>query len=228
MEWLRHYWPQSTAARAAWLEDAPTAEERQAREWQSFLSCRDTAGRVVDFHALRHTAGSLLAAAGVHPKVAQSIMRHSTIDLTMSRYTHVFAGQEVNAVAALPDFGKPAKELAKATGTYNAQAAQDSPARPRTGDHEQGRLSSHPDSATCSEPMQGAGGDARKNSDSVLGLCLAHRGGFQRTSADRNGREDEVSRQAEDSCKQREGRVFTGRSEALAGVVESADTRESY
>jgi hypothetical protein len=57
------------------------------------------------------------------------------------RYTHVFAGQEVNAVAVLPDFGKPAKESAKATGTYNTQAAQDAPARPRTSDHEQSLLS---------------------------------------------------------------------------------------
>lgn len=31
-------------------------------------------GRFADFHALRHTAGSLLAGAGVHPKIAQSIM----------------------------------------------------------------------------------------------------------------------------------------------------------
>ena len=43
----------------------------------------------IDFHSLRHTTGSLLAASGVHPKIAQSIMRHSDINLTMSRYTHI-------------------------------------------------------------------------------------------------------------------------------------------
>ena len=67
-------------------------------------------GLYADFHALRHTTGSLLAAAGVHPKVAQSILRHSTIDLTMSRYTHVFHGQESDAVADLPDLGQPSEE----------------------------------------------------------------------------------------------------------------------
>ncbi|HUW34633.1 MAG TPA: tyrosine-type recombinase/integrase, partial [Planctomycetota bacterium] len=71
-----------------------------------FLAYVDAAGRYADFHSLRHTCGSLLAAAGVHPKVAQSIMRHSDINLTMARYSHVYNGQEAAAIAKLPDFGK--------------------------------------------------------------------------------------------------------------------------
>ena len=97
------------AAREKWIAEAKTSDERQQREASDFLAYRDSAGRVVDFHALRHTTGSLLAAAGVHPKVAQSIMRHSDINLTMSRYSHVYAGQEADAVAKLPDFGAPGK-----------------------------------------------------------------------------------------------------------------------
>jgi len=78
----------------------------------------DEAGCYADFHALRHTTGSLLAASGCHPKVAQSIMRHSTIDLTMSRYSHVFKGQESEAVAKLPDLTLPSsKQKNLATGT---------------------------------------------------------------------------------------------------------------
>ncbi|HPS54706.1 MAG TPA: site-specific integrase [Sedimentisphaerales bacterium] len=65
----------------------------------------DGQGRL-DFHSLRHTTGSLLAANGVHPKIAQSIMRHSDINLTMLRYTHIFRGQESQAVESLPDFSK--------------------------------------------------------------------------------------------------------------------------
>ncbi len=81
----------------------------------------DDAGRYADFHALRHSTGSLLAASGVHPKVVQSIMRHSDINLTMSRYTHIFRGQESEAVAGLPDLSLPSKEKQKAvaTGTDN-------------------------------------------------------------------------------------------------------------
>jgi len=82
---------------------------------------RDDTGRVVDFHGLRHTAGSLLAASGVHPKVAQSLMRHSDINLTMSRYSHVLIGQESDAVAALPDLGAPPSEAVAATGTDGAK-----------------------------------------------------------------------------------------------------------
>jgi hypothetical protein len=63
----------------------------------------DDEGRYADFHALRHTTASWLAANNVHPKIAQSIMRHSDINLTMSRYTHVFTDQEAEAVARFPD-----------------------------------------------------------------------------------------------------------------------------
>ncbi|UCF00257.1 MAG: tyrosine-type recombinase/integrase, partial [Planctomycetota bacterium] len=65
----------------------------------------DEAGRYADFHALRHTCGTLLAAAGVHPKTAQEIMRHSDIRLTMDYYTHFMTGQEHKAVESLPNLG---------------------------------------------------------------------------------------------------------------------------
>lgn len=40
-------------------------------------------------HGLRHGFGSLLAARGVHPRVAMELMRHSQFSLTMEIYTHV-------------------------------------------------------------------------------------------------------------------------------------------
>ena len=60
---------------------------------------------------------SLLAATGVHPKVAQSIMRHSDINLTMSLYTHTLKGQESEAIANLPDLSLPSRKSQRATGT---------------------------------------------------------------------------------------------------------------
>ena len=74
-------------------------------------------GKVVDLHSLRHTTGSWLAAAGVHPKVFQRIMRHSTITLTMDRYTHAFKGDEAEAVNKLPSLSWPGDDAASATGT---------------------------------------------------------------------------------------------------------------
>lgn len=61
-------------------------------------------GRKVDFHALRHTFGSTLAAAGVAPKTLMDLMRHSDINLTMKYYTHSFAGDHQRALSNLPDF----------------------------------------------------------------------------------------------------------------------------
>ena len=92
----------------------------------------DDAGRYsdYDYHSLRHSTGSLLAASGAHLIVFQSIMRHSDINLTMSRYTHIFRGQESDAVAGLPELSLPSKEGQKAvaTGTDNKllDTAQDS------------------------------------------------------------------------------------------------------
>jgi len=76
-------------------------------------------GLYFDFHALRHQTGTLLAAGEVHPKVAQSIMRHGDIDLTMSRYTHALTGQEAQAVEAMPDLSTSGSKQELATGTDN-------------------------------------------------------------------------------------------------------------
>ena len=82
------------------------------------IEYRDDSGRVVDFHGLRHTTASLLAQSGAHPKVAQQIMRHSTVELTLGRYSHVYRGQESAAVEALPVL-EPVFDEAVKTGTYD-------------------------------------------------------------------------------------------------------------
>jgi len=40
-------------------------------------------------HDLRHTAATLLLRRGVHPKVVQELLGHSTISLTLDTYSHV-------------------------------------------------------------------------------------------------------------------------------------------
>jgi len=94
------------AARAAWLADAPSPAERERREETDFLLFRDSADRFADFHALRHTFGSLLGAAGTRAKVTQTVMRHSDPKLT-ARYTHLYDGDEAAAVESLPDLSPP-------------------------------------------------------------------------------------------------------------------------
>jgi integrase len=52
-------------------------------------------------HDLRHGAATLLAADGVHPRLAQQYLRHSQVGTTLSVYTHVAQGREREAADAL-------------------------------------------------------------------------------------------------------------------------------
>jgi integrase len=83
------------AARSEWLKAGGDASNAD------FLSPVNSEGEVLDFHALRHTCGAWLAIASEHPKVIQTIMRHSTITLTMDTYGHLFPGSEAAAVVTL-------------------------------------------------------------------------------------------------------------------------------
>ena len=65
---------------------------------------RDSRGRTVDIHALRHTFGTMLSTAGVKPRTAQEVMRHSTLDLTMNVYTDPALLDTAAAVESLPAF----------------------------------------------------------------------------------------------------------------------------
>jgi len=68
------------------------------------IAKRDAHGRTVDVHCLRHTFATLLARNGISPSVAQKLMRHSDIRLTMNTYTHLDLADTAGAVAALPTF----------------------------------------------------------------------------------------------------------------------------
>ena len=102
------------ALRAAWPKDAlPTATVIPAGSFPivatfhadlayAKIARRDGQDRVVDFHALRHTFISNLAASGVHPRIAQALARHSSIELTMNYYTDLSLLDLRGAVARLP------------------------------------------------------------------------------------------------------------------------------
>ncbi len=70
----------------------------------------DLCGRTVDVHALRHTYATWLAKAGVHPKVAQILLRHSSIDLTMNAYTDPQQLDVAGALDSLPSIVVPGEE----------------------------------------------------------------------------------------------------------------------
>lgn len=53
------------------------------------------------FHTLRHTCASQLLAKGVHPKVVQEILGHSTIAITMDLYSHVTPSLQAEAATKM-------------------------------------------------------------------------------------------------------------------------------
>ena len=83
------------------------------------IPSKDEQGRVLDFHALRHTFASMLARANVAPRVAQALLRHSDPRLTLGVYTHLGADEERRAVEVLPKIPTDSEdgERLRSTGT---------------------------------------------------------------------------------------------------------------
>jgi integrase len=55
----------------------------------------------VTFHALRHTAATLLLAEGEHPKVVQELLGHAQVSITLDRYSHMTPRLMSNAAALM-------------------------------------------------------------------------------------------------------------------------------
>jgi integrase len=89
----------------------------------------DATGKVADFHSLRHTFITNLAMSGVHPRIAQALARHSSIELTMNRYTHVAMGNMASALSQLPNIStkldREGHESIAATGTNGKPSQAD-------------------------------------------------------------------------------------------------------
>ena len=57
--------------------------------------------------SIRHSAATILLCMGVHPKVVQEILGHSTISMTMDTYSHVLPSLQKEAMEKLDDiFGQ--------------------------------------------------------------------------------------------------------------------------
>jgi integrase len=55
------------------------------------------------FHDLRHTCATLLLTKGVHPKIVQEMLGHSSITITLDLYSHVLPDMQEKAVSAMED-----------------------------------------------------------------------------------------------------------------------------
>jgi integrase len=57
----------------------------------------------VRFHDLRHSAATLLFAMGVHPKIVQELLGHSSVALTMDVYSHALPSMHGEAMRKMDD-----------------------------------------------------------------------------------------------------------------------------
>jgi len=91
------------AARDAWLDEAKEEPaELKQRLKSDFLCYCNHDGLFADFHSMRHLFITSLERAGVSPKMAQTLARHSDIRLTLGVYTHVELPDCSAAIESLP------------------------------------------------------------------------------------------------------------------------------
>ena len=172
-------------ARKAWLHEArQDPEEFANREQSDFLNVKNHEGESLDFHAMRHTCGGWLAMTGAHPKSIQSVMRHSSITLTMDTYGHLIPGQEAETVARLSNLlGTDQPQALRATGTTDEKAGKsDKPSEKRS------RRRSNFSAAPCVSGAGGCGDDQSADASDVPcnPLPFAELDGIVRSSAKGN------------------------------------------
>ena len=89
-------------------EGTPLHPQTMAWHFEKAVRDLDTAMKAADpkasfpairFHDLRHTHATLALQAGVHPKVVQERLGHSSISITLDLYSHVVPGMQEDAAA---------------------------------------------------------------------------------------------------------------------------------
>ncbi len=115
-------------ARKAWIKEAEKdITETKRRETSDFLTYENSDREFADFHSNRHLFITSLERAGLSPKMAQTLARHSDIRLTLGVYTHVGVHDQTAAIGLLPappgESVGPANQAAAlaATGTDGPQ-----------------------------------------------------------------------------------------------------------
>ena len=72
------------------LDGKPIRPNTVTRAW-TILAARDGL-KVIRLHDARHTHASLMLKQGIHPKIVQERLGHSSIAITLDTYSHVSPG----------------------------------------------------------------------------------------------------------------------------------------
>jgi integrase len=71
-------------------DSSPLFPNSISRAWS--LLAKKAGLKLIRFHDVRHTHASLMLKQGIHPKVVQERLGHSTIAITLDTYSHVTPG----------------------------------------------------------------------------------------------------------------------------------------
>lgn len=71
---------------------------------------KNTGVKTIRFHDLRHTHASMLFGLKVHPKIVQERLGHSSIEVTLDRYSHMLPNMQEAVASNLEDAFKNTKE----------------------------------------------------------------------------------------------------------------------
>lgn len=91
------------------------------RHWRKI--CKRAGLPMLTFHALRHTALTQMAAAGVNPETIRQIAGHSDVRITLAWYTHPTQGVKRQAIDKLSDLYASAPDEDSADGGANTPPA---------------------------------------------------------------------------------------------------------
>ncbi|WP_165249797.1 tyrosine-type recombinase/integrase [Paludisphaera soli] len=153
----------------------------------------DASGRFFDFHSLRCQTATLLDAAGVTPRVAQRVMRHSTPGLT-DRYTKPRAVDVERAALSLPSL-KPSPEarsastvaLATGTGGFAHRGAEGGQEPTESDTENQAGEGPHISKLFAHHLPTGGDGSGRFLSDSVVMTDLDEHPTMKRFTPEKTG-----------------------------------------
>ena len=158
------------AARKQWIKDAANDVERERREASSFLAHVNEHKQVVDFHSLRMTFITNLSRGNVSPKLAQTLARHSDINLTMNTYTTLGMADQSNAIDSLPPVPNLGRSMPNLPGRNPNQELV--PLLVPAADLHSHAASSHDNPARSMNPQPSGEGHAKNLSEKERpGVC---------------------------------------------------------
>ena len=86
------------------FEGKPLRPNTVSRAWS--ITAKKAGIKIIRFHDARHTHASLMLKQGIHPKIVQERLGHSTISTTLDIYSHVTPGMQQAAAQRFDDILK--------------------------------------------------------------------------------------------------------------------------